>query len=118
MHKDRNWEITRIYGVRSNSPTFAKTQETAFFLPISASLPEQSGRRTIGVDDKNRRKAMKENQPPRRECADLGAQYGKIGISAVAAAVRYKGEARNPAYAPVTPDARAEDGESDVSQLR
>ncbi len=61
---------------------------------------------------------MKENQPPRRECADLGAQYGKIGISAVAAAVRYKSEARNPAYAPVTPDARAEDGESDVSQLR
>jgi hypothetical protein len=59
---------------------------------------------------------MKENQPPRRERADLGARYGKIGISAVAAAVRYKSEARNPAYAPVTPDVRPED--SDASQLR
>lgn len=27
--------------------------------------------------------------------------YGQIGISAVAAAVRYQGEAKNPAYAPV-----------------
>jgi hypothetical protein len=27
--------------------------------------------------------------------------YGKIGISAVAAAVRYQGGAKNPAYAPV-----------------
>jgi hypothetical protein len=27
--------------------------------------------------------------------------YGKIGISAVAAAVRYQGSAKNPAYAPV-----------------
>jgi len=26
--------------------------------------------------------------------------YGAIGISAVAAAVRYQGEAKNPAYAP------------------
>jgi len=27
--------------------------------------------------------------------------YGQIGISAVAAAVRYQGDAKNPAYAPV-----------------
>jgi len=27
--------------------------------------------------------------------------YGQIGISAVAAAARYQGEAKNPAYAPV-----------------
>jgi hypothetical protein len=35
----------------------------------------------------------------RREEA-LDGRYGKIGISAVAAAVRYQSEAKNPAYAP------------------
>jgi hypothetical protein len=38
------------------------------------------------------------------ECADrdtaLSRCYGQIGISAVAAAVRYQGAAKNPAYAP------------------
>jgi len=38
----------------------------------------------------------------RRERAELDARYGKIGISAVAAALRYCGETKNPAYAPVT----------------
>jgi hypothetical protein len=33
---------------------------------------------------------------------DLKSKYRAIGISAVAAALRYQGEARNPAYAPVT----------------
>jgi hypothetical protein len=33
---------------------------------------------------------------------DLGRCYGKIGISAVAAAARYQGSAKNPAYAPVS----------------
>jgi hypothetical protein len=32
--------------------------------------------------------------------AALDSRYGQIGISAVAAAVRYQGEAKNPAYAP------------------
>lgn len=31
----------------------------------------------------------------------LDRRYGAIGISAVAAAVRYQGDAKNPAYAPV-----------------
>jgi hypothetical protein len=31
---------------------------------------------------------------------DLDQKYGRIGISAVAAAVRYQSEAKNPAYAP------------------
>jgi hypothetical protein len=35
-----------------------------------------------------------------RERADLDRRYGEIGISAVAAAVRYCSEAKNPAYAP------------------
>jgi hypothetical protein len=37
----------------------------------------------------------------RRDRAELDARFGKIGISAVAAAVRYQSEAKNPAYAPV-----------------
>jgi hypothetical protein len=41
-------------------------------------------------------------QPPRgRERSDLDDHYGKIGISALAAALRYRGETKNPAYAPV-----------------
>ena len=38
----------------------------------------------------------------RRERAELDGRYGKIGISAVAAAVRYQSDSRNPAYAPAT----------------
>jgi hypothetical protein len=34
---------------------------------------------------------------------DLDARYLRIGISAVAAAVRYQSDARNPAYAPSEP---------------
>ena len=37
----------------------------------------------------------------RRERAELDARrFGKIGISAVAAALRYPSETKNPAYAP------------------
>ncbi len=32
--------------------------------------------------------------------ANLDRQYGNIGISAVAAALPYQGETKNPAYAP------------------
>jgi hypothetical protein len=43
-------------------------------------------------------------QPPRKSSAApiaLHLCYGQIGISAVAAAARYQGGAKNPAYAPV-----------------
>jgi hypothetical protein len=36
----------------------------------------------------------------------LDARYGQIGISAVAAAARYQGTAKNPAYAPAPNDWR------------
>jgi hypothetical protein len=36
----------------------------------------------------------------RRERAELDARFGKIGISAVAAALRSQSDAKNPAYAP------------------
>jgi hypothetical protein len=43
------------------------------------------------------------NQPSRRsdQHTALHLCYGQIGISAVAAAVRYQGGTKNPAYAPV-----------------
>jgi hypothetical protein len=36
-----------------------------------------------------------------RKNEDLDGRYGKIGIPAVAAALPYKSDAKNPAYAPV-----------------
>ena len=39
----------------------------------------------------------------RRQDASLDRCYGKIGISAVAAALPYQSDAKNPAYAPVVP---------------
>jgi len=47
--------------------------------------------------NQNKRKAGK----PLAENIALHRRYGQIGISAVAAAVRYQGGAKNPAYAPV-----------------
>lgn len=37
----------------------------------------------------------------RREQTNLDGRYGEIGILAVAAAIRYAGARKNPAYAPV-----------------
>jgi hypothetical protein len=48
---------------------------------------------------------MSERASPdqRRERSELDARYGKIGISAVAAALRYRSDAKNPVYAPAVP---------------
>jgi hypothetical protein len=53
----------------------------------------------------------REKATPRREDDSLDRRYGEIGISAVAAALRYPGQTKNPAYAPVEPqpDQRYED---------
>jgi hypothetical protein len=40
--------------------------------------------------------------PNEQSLPTLDSQYGEIGISAVAAALCFKSEAKNPAYAPVT----------------
>jgi hypothetical protein len=37
----------------------------------------------------------------KRKGEDLDGRYGKIGIPAVAAALPYRSDAKNPAYAPV-----------------
>ena len=44
----------------------------------------------------------------RRERAELDARFGKIGISAVAAALRYQSESKNPAYAPAAEPAASQ----------
>jgi len=44
-------------------------------------------------------KGENRNEESRRQHNNLDGRYGKIGLAAVAAAVRYKGELRNPAYA-------------------
>jgi hypothetical protein len=43
---------------------------------------------------------------PAQASPTLDACYGQIGISAVAAAARYQGTAKNPAYAPTSNDWR------------
>ena len=50
---------------------------------------------------------MSERASPdqRRERTELDARYRKIGISAVAAALRYRGDSKNPAYAPAAQSA-------------
>ena len=45
-------------------------------------------------------KSQRATSEQRRDRVELDARFGKIGISAVAAAVRYQSEAKNPAYAP------------------
>jgi hypothetical protein len=53
------------------------------------------------------RKNPPKTQP---EVQSLDCRYGKIGISAVAAAVRYQSEPKNMAYAPAAP--RGDRGQS------
>ena len=47
--------------------------------------------------------AAKSSENARRNEPNLDSLYGKIGISAVAAALQYQGEIKNPADAPVDP---------------
>jgi hypothetical protein len=45
-------------------------------------------------------KSQRATSEQRRERAELDPRFGKIGISAVAAAIRYQSDAKNPRYAP------------------
>jgi hypothetical protein len=47
-------------------------------------------------------KSQRATPEQRRERAELDPRFGKIGISAVAAAMRYQGDAKNENYAPAT----------------
>jgi hypothetical protein len=44
--------------------------------------------------------AAQSGENARRDQSSLDSRYGEIGISAVAAALPYQSEAKNPAYAP------------------
>ena len=52
-------------------------------------------------------KSQRATPEQRRDRAELDPRFGKIGISAVAAAMRYQSEIKNPAYAPVEIDEEA-----------
>jgi hypothetical protein len=56
--------------------------------------------KTAGATPVNEERPTSEG---RRESHNLTVQYGKIGIPAVAAALRYCDAGKNPAYAPVVP---------------
>jgi hypothetical protein len=45
-------------------------------------------------------KTAKSTQSNRREASNLEVRYGDIGISAVAAAMRYQGDVKSPARVP------------------
>jgi len=51
---------------------------------------------------KNNKSKKDNDRKVERDAIALAGCYGQIGISAVAAAVRYQGGAKNPAYAPTS----------------
>lgn len=51
----------------------------------------------------NSANAMGERSEKTPAPVELDRRYGRIGISAVVAALRYQGDAKNPAYSPVAP---------------
>jgi hypothetical protein len=57
-----------------------------------------------GANSSLERKMTSQRATPeqRRERAELDARFGKVGISAVAAAMRYQNEPKKTAYAPVS----------------
>jgi hypothetical protein len=69
-------------------------------LPTSAALAHYLSR-AQGLNGDGLMQASDKNNNTEREPADLDDRYGEIGISAVAAALRYCSDAKNPAYAPV-----------------
>jgi hypothetical protein len=50
-----------------------------------------------------------------RKGEDLDGRYGKIGIPAVAAALPYQSDAKNPAYAPVAIVPRDDEWHSEMT---
>ena len=65
--------------------------------------PVSALQRAEPKDVKGREMSKRASLDQRRERAELDARYGKIGISAVAAALRYRSDSKNPVYAPVVP---------------
>jgi hypothetical protein len=60
---------------------------------VTASLAKKTDKKTTPM--------RTEDHQVSSELSELDHCFGQIGISAVAAAVRYQGSAKNPAYAPL-----------------
>jgi hypothetical protein len=63
------------------------------------SAPNVGLRRTISALERNMT-SKRATPEQRRERTELDPRFGKIGISAVAAALHYGSDAKNPVYAP------------------
>jgi hypothetical protein len=72
-------------------------------LPISAALARHLEERLKASTEQQmtKKNAAASSQNNSRNEPNLDSRYGEIGISAVAAALQYQSEAKNPAYAPV-----------------
>jgi hypothetical protein len=93
------------------------------FRPISAALDRHLNRGSSSCDEQSSDKSKKtvtepvmnstnaqakhQAKQPRTRRIDLDSRYGEIGISAVAAALQYKSEAKVPANAPAAAPADA-----------
>src|SRR3954463_2631786 len=87
-----------------------KPEAGAQFLPTSAAVRRKTGAHgTPGHGQKKTSfwrgsmESRRANTEQRRERAELDPRFGRIGISAVAAALQYRSETKNLAYAPVEP---------------
>jgi hypothetical protein len=91
-------------------------RQPAQILPISAAVGRHMSRKPAeaGVNSFLERKmtSQRATTEQRRERAELDPRFGKIGLSAVAAAMRYAGEPKNSNYAPVTIRTRDEEDEA------
>src|SRR5882724_2586099 len=92
-------------GIRA-SRVAGKIRSRAQILPISAAVRgEMSGPQAAATPENSLERNMKSQRAApeqRRERAEMDPRFGKIGISAVAAALRYASDSRNPAYAPAS----------------
>jgi hypothetical protein len=82
-----------------------ETPGTASFLPIFAALGGETTvqRPGTGENDQSLERKMESRRATpeqRRERTELDARFGTVGIPAVAAALRYQSNTKNPAYAP------------------
>jgi hypothetical protein len=73
-------------------------------------VADKMGNRTTKIDQNTRHAGNTRNIPG--EGSELAYRYQQIGIAAVAAALRYQGTGKNPAYAPAPMNWRDTTGEA------
>lgn len=66
----------------------------------TAKMAKKTARNAGQKTEKTVKQAVAQSTPAAEPGTALDRRYGQIGISAVAAAVRYQGGGKNPAYAP------------------